>query len=162
MLGCIFLDNKTICICDSIINKQRDYRTLFVNLFKITQVALLTNQLATTAEEWKFALFSDIAQQPNSWDCGVFVYFYTKSIIAKQSLKRCDCKIERNLVKNVLGMSYQAPKLPRIDLKALGFTQRQYNEIIKPPKPQTIVFYFGAGCDDFFSKIIFPCTKPSA
>ena len=149
MLGCISLDKKVICICESMIHKQRDYSTLFLNLFKIAQIALLTNQRSTKFDEWKFHLFNDIAQQPNSWDCGVFVYFYMKQILLKQSLQICNCVSERENVKVVLATPYKTKKLSRLQ-KKLGFTQRQYNEIRS--NNQLVPFVFGKGCDQVLHK----------
>ena len=150
MLGCISLDKKVICICDSMIHQQRDYNTLFLNLFKIGQIDILTNQCATKFDDWKFYLFNDIAQQPNSWDCGVFVYFYMKQILLKQSPQICDCVSERENVKVVLSTPYEMKKLPRFG-KNLGSTQRQYNEIICYKK--SVAFFFVKGCDQVLHNI---------
>ena len=114
MLGYISLEKRFISICDPLIDWERDYWAYFASLYKLVLLIFHQMKKPTTADKWSFFFFSDVAQQPNTWDCGVYVCFYTKQILSGHALQKCnDCDKEREYVKKVLFTEF-VPDKPNI------------------------------------------------
>lgn len=130
ILGYIKFDEKTILICDSMIHQERNYEYIFRNLFKLVKLVLQLKQMKTDINQWKFVILTDLDQQPNSWDCGVYVCLYIKQILAQKSLKNCDCLKEREYVRALLNVPYGEYILPGPRRCTKDVSNEKYDEII--------------------------------
>ena len=71
-------------------------------LIKVLRLNELLKENVFDFSEWTFAICKDSAQQPNDYDCGVYVCFYARQILDGKSLKDCDATKERENIQQIL------------------------------------------------------------
>ena len=107
MLGIVLIEERTLVICNSHLNGDYDYEIYFNNLIRILRLNELSKGTdIINISDWNFVVCSDLAQQPNSCDCGVYVCFYVRRILEKESMDVCDHILERDYIRQILSQDY--------------------------------------------------------
>ena len=106
MLGIALIEKKTLVICNPLLSGKYSYERFFNMLIKVLRLNELLKDNVFDFSEWTFAICKDVAQQPNDFDCGVYVCFYARQILDGKSLRDCDAIKERENVQQIFSQDY--------------------------------------------------------
>ena len=139
ILGVVSFEKKKMLLLNSLLSEPESYWSHFNYMISVVKINEKLQKREFDLSEWEFIDCLDIAQQPNTFDCGVFVTFFVKQILDQKSLIECNHVEEQKPVKNMFKIDYRPNRgIGKLPKKSLNLSE--FDEILKEKFVFNIVY----------------------